>query len=53
MIGETEGRTVEDPDFGASRRIWQEEMDTGPDPYADPALWIDGSGAKGDERSGR
>ena len=43
MVSGTESRTVEASGFSASRRIWQAEMHTGPDPYADPVLWIEGT----------
>lgn len=50
-MSEAENRAVEASDFKASRRIWQEEMNTGPDPYADPALWLGFTDAESDERS--
>lgn len=47
-VSEPDGRTVEASDFKASRRIWQEETHSGPDPCADPALWIGGTDTEGE-----
>jgi hypothetical protein len=52
-LSETEQRTVEVSDFRAARAIWQAEMNTGPDPYADPALWLGCTTAEDDHRRER
>lgn len=44
-MSDTENRIVEASDFAAARSLWQEEMNTGPDPYADPVLWIGATAA--------
>lgn len=49
-MSDTEQRAAEASDFKEARAIWQEEVNTGPDPYADPALWIGGTTAEDDER---
>lgn len=52
-MSDTEQRAVEGSDFEPARAIWQEEMNTGPDPYADPALWIGTTTSEDDERRER
>ena len=49
-MSDAENRTVEASYFKVSRRVWQEEMNTGPDPYADPALWLGCTDAEDDGR---
>ncbi|WP_166397292.1 hypothetical protein [Rubrobacter marinus] len=52
-MSETEQRAVEASDFRAARRVWHEEMISGPDPYADPARWLGCTDAEDDERRAR
>ena len=52
-MSEPNERTVEASDFRAARRVWHEEMYTGPDPYADPALWLGCTEAEDDDRRER
>jgi hypothetical protein len=41
---------VTSEDFSAARRTFRAEMNTGPDPYADPARWIGTTDVDQDER---
>jgi hypothetical protein len=52
-LSEAGERTIEASDFRTARAIWYEEMNTGPDPYADPALWLGCTTAEDDERRER
>lgn len=52
-MSETDEGAVEASDFEAARTIWREEMNTGPDPFADPARWIGGTDDDSDERRER
>ena len=37
-------------DYAAARRIFRAEMNTGPDPYSDPARWIGTTDGESDQR---
>ncbi len=48
-MSEGEERTLDTADFKAARGVWWIEMNTGPDPYADPLRRIGGTTAEDDE----
>ncbi len=48
-MSEGEERTLDTADFREAREMWRIEMNTGPDPYADPLRRIGGTTAEDDE----